>query len=129
MIGKFYHRPPGGESWCDVILRLRSVLDMLSLHFAGRRVLIVAHEVIVLCFRYLIEDLDEAQILAIDKEGDVVNCGVTEYALRDSRRQPPGAGSLQLRGSSGARGSAGHLGEGSELRPTLTNAPSERRRI
>src|SRR5947207_5506233 len=22
-IGKFYHRPPGGESWCDVVLRLR----------------------------------------------------------------------------------------------------------
>ena len=24
ILGKFYHRPPGGESWCDVILRLRS---------------------------------------------------------------------------------------------------------
>ena len=24
-VGKFYFRPPGGESWCDVILRLRSV--------------------------------------------------------------------------------------------------------
>src|SRR4051794_38174004 len=22
-LGKFYHRPPGGESWADVILRLR----------------------------------------------------------------------------------------------------------
>jgi hypothetical protein len=21
-LGKFYHRPPSGESWCDVILRL-----------------------------------------------------------------------------------------------------------
>ena len=78
-IGKFYHRPPGGESWCDVILRLRSVLDTLSLHYASRRVLIVTHEVVVLCFRYLIEELDEAAILAIDSQGDVVNCGVTEY--------------------------------------------------
>ena len=78
-IGKFYHRPPGGESWCDVILRLRSVLDTLSLHYATRRVLIVAHEVVVLCFRYLIEDMDEAGIMAIDRQGDVVNCGVTEY--------------------------------------------------
>lgn len=25
-LGKFYFRPPAGESWCDVILRLRSVL-------------------------------------------------------------------------------------------------------
>jgi broad specificity phosphatase PhoE len=79
VIGKFYHRPPGGESWCDVILRLRSAMGTLSLHYAGRRVLLVAHEVVVLCFRYLIENLDEAQILAIDREGDVANCGVTEY--------------------------------------------------
>ena len=41
LLGKFYHRPPGGESWCDVILRLRSVLDTISLHYDGDRVLIV----------------------------------------------------------------------------------------
>ncbi|MEP7242776.1 MAG: histidine phosphatase family protein [Gammaproteobacteria bacterium] len=79
-IGKFYHRPPGGESWCDVILRLRSALDTLSLHYATRRVLIVTHEVVVYCFRYLLEELDEAKIMAIDQQGDVVNCGVTEYS-------------------------------------------------
>ena len=78
-IGKFYHRPPGGESWCDVILRLRSALDTLSLHYAGRRVLVVTHEVVVMCLRYLLEELDEAGILEIDKQGDIVNCGVTEY--------------------------------------------------
>jgi probable phosphoglycerate mutase len=81
-MGKFYHRPPGGESWCDVILRLRSVLDTVSLHHAspGSRVLIVAHQVVVLCLRYLIEDMTEAQILAIDHADDVANCGVTAYA-------------------------------------------------
>lgn len=81
LLGKFYHRPPGGESWCDVILRLRSALDTLSLHHRGQRVLIVAHQVVVLCFRYLLEGLDEAELLAIDAQGDVANCGVTEYAL------------------------------------------------
>jgi broad specificity phosphatase PhoE len=79
LLGKFYHRPPGGESWADVILRLRSALDTISLHFADRRVLIVCHQVVVLCFRYILEEMDEAQVLAIDKEGDVVNCGVLEY--------------------------------------------------
>src|SRR5918998_545253 len=78
-LGKFYHRPPGGESWADVILRLRSALDTISLHFADRRVLIVCHQVVVLCFRYILEELDEARILAIDKEGDVVNCGLCQY--------------------------------------------------
>jgi broad specificity phosphatase PhoE len=89
-IGKFYHRPPGGESWCDVILRLRSVLDTISLHHAqpGSRVLIVAHQVIVLCLRYLLEELTEEEILAIDREGDVANCGVTYYALEPA---PDGA--------------------------------------
>ena len=79
LLGKFYHRPPGGESWCDVILRLRSALDTISLHHGGRRVLIVGHQVVVLCLRYLLENMTEEEILAIDRGGDVANCGVTEY--------------------------------------------------
>jgi len=81
ILGKFYHRPPGGESWCDVILRLRGALDTISLHFGGRRVLIVGHQVVVLCMRYLLENMTESQILGIDSEGDVANCAVTEYAF------------------------------------------------
>ncbi|HEV2818459.1 MAG TPA: histidine phosphatase family protein [Allosphingosinicella sp.] len=79
LLGKFYFRAPGGESWADVILRLRSALDTISLHHADRRVLIVCHQVVVLCLRYILEELDEAGILAIDEAGDVVNCGVCEY--------------------------------------------------
>jgi broad specificity phosphatase PhoE len=85
-VGKFYFRPPGGESWCDVILRLRSVLEMVGREHAGQRVLVVAHQVIVNCMRYLLENLDEAQILAIDKLGDVPNCAVTSYRLDDVAR-------------------------------------------
>ena len=70
LLGKFYHRPPGGESWCDVILRLRSALDTMSLHYDGCRVLVVSHQVVVLCLRYLIEAMTEEQILAIDAEGE-----------------------------------------------------------
>lgn len=80
LVGKFYFRAPGGESWCDVVFRLRSVINDLQLNQAGERVMIIAHQVIVNCFRYLIEKMDEATILAIDREGDVPNCGVTEYA-------------------------------------------------
>lgn len=79
LLGKFYHRAPGGESWCDVILRLRSLLDTVSLHYGGRQVMIVAHQVVVLCLRYILENLSEGEILGIDKLGDVSNCGVTEY--------------------------------------------------
>jgi broad specificity phosphatase PhoE len=81
ILGKFYHRPPGGESWCDVIFRLRSLMDTVSLHHRGRSVMIVAHQVVVLCLRYVIENLSEEEILAIDREGDVANCSVTKYAF------------------------------------------------
>ena len=78
-VGKFYFRPPGGESWCDVILRLRSVMEMVAREYAGRRVAVIAHQVIVNCARYLLENLDEQQILDIDRVGDVPNCAVTSY--------------------------------------------------
>jgi 2,3-bisphosphoglycerate-dependent phosphoglycerate mutase len=81
LLGKFYHRPPGGESWCDVILRLRSALDTLSLHYRDERVLIVCHQVVVLCLRYLLECMTEDEILAIDAAAEVANCSVTSYAF------------------------------------------------
>jgi broad specificity phosphatase PhoE len=80
-VGKFYFRPPGGESWCDVILRLRSLTEMVTREHGGERVLIVAHQVIVNCMRYLVENLEEHQILGIDAEGDVPNCAITSYRL------------------------------------------------
>jgi broad specificity phosphatase PhoE len=80
LLGKFYHRPPGGESWCDVILRLRSLVDTVSRDYHGERVLVVCHQVIVLCMRYLLERMTEEQILAIDAAAEVANCSVTAYA-------------------------------------------------
>jgi broad specificity phosphatase PhoE len=83
--GKFYYRPPGGESWIDVILRLRSVIDTIQLQYRRERVLIVAHQVVVLCFRYLLEKMNEEQILRIDAEKDVANCSLTSYEfVRDA---------------------------------------------
>lgn len=78
-LGKFYYRPPGGESWTDVILRLRSILDEICAQFADRRVIVIAHQVNVLCFRYILERLNERQLLTIDRDADVANCSVTTY--------------------------------------------------
>lgn len=41
--------------------------------------MIVAHQAIVNFMRYLLEGMDEDAILDLDREGDVPNCGVTEY--------------------------------------------------
>ena len=87
LLGKFYHRPPAGESWCDVVLRLRSLLDTVGLHHSGQDVLIVSHQVVVLCLRYVLERLSEEQILAIDHEGDVANCSITQYRFEEGGRR------------------------------------------
>lgn len=81
LLGKFYHRPPGGESWCDVILRLRSAFEMLCREYCGQRVLVVCHSVVVLCLRYVIEQLTEQEILAIDSANEIANCSVTSYEV------------------------------------------------
>ncbi len=78
-LGKFYHRPPGGESWADVGLRVRSVIDSLSREHEGERVALVAHQVVILMFRYVLERLDEEQILAISREQELVNCSITSF--------------------------------------------------
>lgn len=78
-IGKFYHRPPGGESWADVILRLRSAVNTINLQYADKRVLVVAHQVVVFCLRYILEELTEEQIMAIDRQAEILNCGIAAY--------------------------------------------------
>ena len=78
-LGKFYHRPPGGESWADVILRLRSAMNTINLHYCDRSVLNVCHQVVVLCKRYVLEELTEEQILQIDKQAEILNCGICVY--------------------------------------------------
>ncbi len=95
LLGKFYHRPPGGESWCDVILRLRSGVDTIVREHRGERVLLVCHSVIVLCLRYLLERMTEEQILEIDRTSEVANCSVTSYAFDAARGR---SGKLLLRG-------------------------------
>ena len=60
---------------------------------AGAGVLLVGHQVVVLCLRYLLEDLDEESILAIDRQADVANCSITEYRFDPTRGS---AGGLKL---------------------------------
>lgn len=86
-VGKFYFRPPGGESWCDVILRLRSVIDTITREYRDDRVLIVGHQVIVGCFRYLFEHLDEKRVLELEAIREIANCSVTSYLLDEQSGQ------------------------------------------
>ena len=80
-LGKFYHRPPGGESWADVGLRVRSVLETVRRDLAGERVLISTHQVVVLMFRYVLEAMTEAEVLDLSRSDPVAHCSVTAYRL------------------------------------------------
>ena len=86
-IGKFYYRPPGGESWCDVALRVRNFWRDLCLHYGDEKILIVTHEVVVRIFRYVVERMTEAEILAIDKASDIKNGAVSSYHFDDERNE------------------------------------------
>jgi broad specificity phosphatase PhoE len=83
---KYWHRPPAGENWPDVALRLHSFLGTLTREAAGESVLVVCHSVVVLVLRKLLERLDEQEILKIERENDVENCSITHYGF------DPGAG-------------------------------------
>ncbi|MGW4527025.1 histidine phosphatase family protein [Amycolatopsis sp. NPDC004378] len=78
-LGKFYYRPPGGESWADVVLRLRSLLAELSSERPGARVLLAAHEMTTFALRYLLEGLPEPDLLRAAAVTDVPNASLTTW--------------------------------------------------
>ncbi|MGW3229827.1 histidine phosphatase family protein [Kitasatospora sp. NPDC001095] len=86
-MGELYYRPPGGESWADVALRVRSLLRDLCEEEAGRPVLLVAHDCTVLMLRYALDRLTEDQLTAL---GPVHNCSTSLWRAQDGRLRPDG---------------------------------------
>lgn len=87
-LGKFYYRPPGGESWADVLLRLRALLREIREDHPGGRVVLFAHEATVLMVRYLAEELLEPDLMAIAHRTTIANCSVSSWK-RDGDRLVP----------------------------------------
>lgn len=74
-LGKFWYRPPGGESWADVALRLRSVVPEIV---AGDGpVLVVAHDVVVSLLVYVMCGMTEQQVMELVAGRPVGNATVT----------------------------------------------------
>lgn len=76
-LGKFYHRPPGGESWADVALRLRSLLGDPMLGLDGQRVICFTHEAPIHLVRYVVGHLTEAELMDTMRAAPVANCSLT----------------------------------------------------
>jgi broad specificity phosphatase PhoE len=85
-LGKFYYRAPGGESWADVALRVRSVLvDIERQHTT--RVLIVTHDAVVMLIRYVCEQLDEAAVLELARTNPIGNTALTRLVRTGEKWQ------------------------------------------
>jgi broad specificity phosphatase PhoE len=74
-VGKFYHRPPGGESWADVLIRLRS-------WWADQpddpgRMVVFTHDAVIYLIRYVLERMDEATVMRVAAESTLANASIT----------------------------------------------------
>lgn len=82
--GKYYYRPPGGENYPDVGLRLHSFLGMLVRSYSKENVLVVCHSVVIRMLRKLLEKFQEKDVLEIEKLG---NASITTYVYSNTTRK------------------------------------------
>ena len=82
-LGKFVYRPPGGESWADVALRLRSLFRDLDEEEDGKRVAVVCHDAVIMLIRYICERLTEQELLDLAAANSVRNGSVTRLVRPD----------------------------------------------
>lgn len=76
-LGKYYHRPAGGESWADVMLRLRTVMTDVERIEGTERLLVAAHDAVVMLAMAVCLDLDEHALMAFAAEHTVANASLT----------------------------------------------------
>lgn len=76
-LGKYYHRPAGGESWADVMLRLRSVLVDADRLDGPERLVIAAHDAVVTMTVAVCLHLDEPALMEFARTHLVANASLT----------------------------------------------------
>jgi len=77
--GEYQYRPPNGETFGDLAVRLSEFLADLNRDQAGRRALVVAHDAVVLSMRSVIGHLTWAELAAVAATGQVRNASVTRF--------------------------------------------------
>lgn len=86
-IEPFFWRPPNGESFAELCLRLDRVLDTLHRECSDMRVIIVCHGEVMRAFRVLLERMPQQRFkelaLSKAKEDGVHNCEVLHYTRRN----------------------------------------------
>ncbi len=78
-LGKFYYQPPGGESWADVVLRVRSFLHELAAVGREERAWLFTHQAVIMAHRYVLEGLTEDQVLQSGESEPLPNASRTVF--------------------------------------------------
>ncbi|WP_433377857.1 histidine phosphatase family protein [Actinoplanes sp. CA-142083] len=82
--GEYRYAPPGGESFADVEARLAAFLADLNRDHAGDRVVVVAHDAVVLMMRAVIQQLTWDQVIAMERaEGTVRNASISQFLAHE----------------------------------------------
>ncbi|TDR41630.1 broad specificity phosphatase PhoE [Tahibacter aquaticus] len=82
-VGRFHFCPPGGESRCDVVLRVRDFLHDLRRRHAGERVLLVTHQIVINALGYLLMASDQDP-LSTNDDGWVPNARLFAFQLGET---------------------------------------------
>ncbi|MEV4756030.1 histidine phosphatase family protein [Micromonospora sp. NPDC049559] len=83
--GPYAYLPPGGETFDDVAARVRAVLADLNAHHPGERVLIVAHDAVVVTVRHILDGLPFTDLDAILAATPIANTSLTRYVHANGR--------------------------------------------
>ncbi|MFI6292313.1 histidine phosphatase family protein [Nonomuraea sp. NPDC050790] len=83
--GEYAFRPRGGESFGDVVVRLRAFVEDLRESAHGRRVLIVAHDAVVLLLRHVLAGGPDAELAAIHRHAPIRNASLSTWHTVDGR--------------------------------------------
>ncbi|GLY93618.1 histidine phosphatase family protein [Actinoplanes sp. NBRC 103695] len=74
----FQWKPPNGESFGDIRVRLTSFLEDINTEHAGRRVVVTAHDAVVLMMRAVVEGLDWDAVTDVSAAG-VRNASISVF--------------------------------------------------
>lgn len=89
LIEPFFWRPPNGESFAELCLRLDRVLNTLHRECEDKRVIIVCHGEVMRAFRVLLERMSQQRFkglyLSKEKEDSVHNCEIIHYTRRNPK--------------------------------------------
>ncbi len=85
--GPFRAAPPQGESLSEASLRAERFIAEEFPRHAGKKLLVITHDGMIRCFRFLLEKWDEERFNKEYRQGAQRNCAFTAYAFSPHSRR------------------------------------------